>query len=202
MRKLYHSTTEKRTDIMNVYDFDKTIYHGDSTAHFYLYCLKTQPSTWKWLPYQGLCAIPFALGIMEKTAFKQRFYKFFRSVKDIDKTVEEFWNIHKYNIKEFYYETQRENDVIISASPYFLLEPIIKELGIKHLMASNVDRFTGKYNGINCHGKEKVRRFYEVFPDGVIDDFYSDSLSDSPLAEISEKAYMVKGHDLFAWPEK
>ena len=202
MRKLYHSTTEKRTDIMNVYDFDKTIYHGDSTAHFYLYCLKTQPSTWKWLPYQGLCAIPFALGIMEKTAFKQRFYKFFRSVKDIDKTVEEFWNIHKYNIKEFYYETQREDDVIISASPYFLLEPIIKELGIKHLMASNVDRFTGKYNGINCHGKEKVRRFYEVFPDGVIDDFYSDSLSDSPLAEISEKAYMVKGHDLFAWPEK
>ena len=202
MRKLYHSTTEKRTDIMNVYDFDKTIYHGDSTAHFYLYCLKTQPSTWKWLPYQGLCAIPFALGIMEKTAFKQRFYKFFRSVKDIDKTVEEFWNIHKYNIKEFYYETQREDDVIISASPYFLLEPIIKELGIKHLMASNVDRFTGKYDGINCHGKEKVRRFYEVFPDGVIEDFYSDSLSDSPLAEISEKAYMVKGHDLFAWPEK
>lgn len=202
MRKLYHSTTEKRTDIMNVYDFDKTIYHGDSTAHFYLYCLKTQPSTWKWLPYQGLCAIPFALGIMEKTAFKQRFYKFFRSVKNIDKTVEEFWNIHKYNIKEFYYETQREDDVIISASPYFLLEPIIKELGIKHLMASNVDRFTGKYDGINCHGKEKVRRFYEVFPDGVIEDFYSDSLSDSPLAEISEKAYMVKGHDLFAWPEK
>ena len=202
MRKLFRLTTEKRTDIMNVYDFDKTIYHGDSTAHFYLYCLKTQPSTWKWLPYQGLCAIPFALGIMEKTAFKQRFYKFFRSVKNIDKTVEEFWNIHKYNIKEFYYETQREDDVIISASPYFLLEPIIKELGIKHLMASNVDRFTGKYDGINCHGKEKVRRFYEVFPDGVIEDFYSDSLSDSPLAEISEKAYMVKGHDLFAWPEK
>ncbi len=187
---------------MNVYDFDKTIYHGDSTAHFYLYCLKTQPSTWKWLPYQGLCAIPFALGIMEKTKFKERFYKFFRSVKDIDKTVEDFWNIHKYNVKSFYYETQKEDDIIISASPYFLLEPIIKELGIKHLMASNVDKFTGRYDGINCHGKEKVRRFYEVYPDGEIDDFYSDSLSDSPLAEISRKAYMVKGHDLFPWPEK
>ena len=116
--------------------------------------------------------------------------------------MEEFWNIHKYNIKAFYYETQQEDDVIISASPYFLLEPIIKELGIKHLMASNVDKFTGKYSGINCHGKEKVRRFYEVWPDGVIDDFYSDSLSDSPLAEISKTAYMVKGHDLFPWPEK
>lgn len=25
---------------MNVYDFDKTIYYGDSTADFYLFCLK------------------------------------------------------------------------------------------------------------------------------------------------------------------
>ncbi|MBP1552035.1 MAG: haloacid dehalogenase-like hydrolase, partial [Oscillospiraceae bacterium] len=88
------------------------------------------------------------------------------------------------------------------ASPYFLLEPIIKELGIKHLMASNVDRYTGVYDGINCHGKEKVRRFYEVFPDGEIDDFYSDSLSDSPLAEISKRAYLVKDFDLLPWPEK
>ena len=187
---------------MNVYDFDKTIYHGDSTAHFYLYCLKTQPATWKWLPYQAVCAIPFALKIMEKTAFKQRFYKFFTSVKDIDKTVEEFWQIHRKNIKPFYAQTQKEDDVIISASPYFLLEPIIKELGINSLMASNVDRFTGRYDGINCHGKEKVRRFYEVYPDGVIDEFYSDSLSDSPLADISKKAYMVKDFDLLPWPGK
>lgn len=25
---------------MNVYDFDKTIYDGDSTIDFYLYCVK------------------------------------------------------------------------------------------------------------------------------------------------------------------
>ena len=69
-------------------------------------------------------------------------------------------------------------------------------------MASNVDKFTGKYDGVNCHGKEKVRRFYEVFPDGVIDCFYSDSLSDSPLAEISKQAVMVKNHELLPWPKK
>ena len=187
---------------MNVYDFDKTIYHGDSTAHFFIYCLKTQPSTWKWLPYQGLCAIPFALRIMKKTAFKQRFYSFLKSVRDIDGTVEAFWKIHKKNIKPFYAETRREDDVIISASPYFLLEPIIRDLGIKHLMASNVDKFTGRYNGINCHGSEKVRKFYEVFPDGEIDEFFSDSLVDSPLAEISKKAWMVTGFELSPWPEK
>ena len=25
---------------MNVYDFDQTIYHGDSTVDFYLYCVR------------------------------------------------------------------------------------------------------------------------------------------------------------------
>ena len=187
---------------MNVYDWDKTIYHGDSTAHFYMYCLKTQPATRKWLIYQGLCAIPFALKIMEKTAFKQRFYKFLTSVNDIDKTVSDFWEIHKKNVKPFYADTRKDDDVIISASPYFLLEPIVKELGINSLMASNVDKLNGKYDGVNCHGKEKVRRFYEVYPDGVIDEFYSDSLSDSPLAEIAQKAYLVKDFDLLPWPEK
>ena len=39
-------------------------------------------------------------------------------------------------------------------------------------MASKVDMHSGKYSGVNCHGKEKVKRFYEAFPDGKIDNFY------------------------------
>ena len=186
---------------MNVYDFDKTIYHGDSTAHFFIYCLKTQPSTWKWLPYQGLCAIPFALRIMKKTAFKQRFYSFLKSVRDIDGTVEAFWKIHKKNIKPFYAETRREDDVIISASPYFLLEPVCRELGVR-LIATPMDKKTGKIQGRNCHDSEKVRRFYEEYPGAHTENFYSDSLSDSPMAEIADNAYMVKKHKLSKWPKR
>ena len=67
-------------------------------------------------------------------------------------------------------------------------------------MASRVEKTTGKYNGLNCHGAEKVKRFYERFPSGVIDEFYSDSLSDTPLAKISHKAYIVKNNDRTEWP--
>ena len=80
-----------------------------------------------------------------------------------------------------------------------MLEPIIKKLGIGTLMASRVDKHTGIYDGVNCHGKEKVRRFYEVFPDGRVDEFYSDSYSDSPLAEIADKAFMVDGEKVTKW---
>ena len=30
--------------VMNVYDFDGTIYNGDSTIDFYIYALKSKPS--------------------------------------------------------------------------------------------------------------------------------------------------------------
>ena len=89
--------------------------------------------------------------------------------------------------------------MVISASPQFLIEPACKRLNVSCWMGSPVDKHTGVFSGLNCHGKEKVRRFYEVFPDGKIEKFYSDSHSDDPLAEISAEAVLVKGDQLLAW---
>jgi phosphoserine phosphatase len=122
----------------------------------------------------------------------------FLQLIDTEKEVEEFWNTHINNIKEWYYIKQRDDDLIISASPEFLLKPICKKLNIKHLIASQVSPIDGKYTGINCHGKEKVRLFREQF-DCEIDNFYSDSYSDTPLAEISKNAFMVKGDEIKEW---
>lgn len=184
---------------MNTYDFDKTIYDGDSTRDFYLFCLKRHKGIIKTFPALIFAVTKFYVFKRgTKTDFKQVMYRFLRYV-DINTDLRDFWKTHKDNIKDWYYKQQKEDDVIISASPEFLLKPICKELGIKYLMASDVDPKTGIYTGINCHGKEKVRRFYEMFPDGKIDEFYSDSYSDSPLAEISKKAFLVKGNELTDW---
>ena len=69
-------------------------------------------------------------------------------------------------------------------------------------MASVVDMHTGKYNGLNCHGEEKVRRYREVFNNTTIENFYSDSYSDTPLARIATNAYLVKGDNLLPWDKK
>lgn len=183
---------------MNVYDFDNTIYKGDSTRDFYFYSLKKHPSIIKYLPMQGYYFVKFALGIITKTQFKEKFYTFFKGIKNIDLFVEDFWRIHKKNIKRWYFDIQRKDDMVISASPEFLLNPVCKELGITRLYASRVDRFTGKYDGINCWGEEKVRRFKEV-TDEEIEAFYSDSYSDDPLAKISKSAYLVKGDRILKW---
>ncbi|OPZ69246.1 MAG: hypothetical protein BWY81_00516 [Firmicutes bacterium ADurb.Bin467] len=62
-----------------------------------------------------------------------------------------------------------------------------------------MDRKTGRFLGPNCHGAEKVRRFREEFPDAQIDDFYSDSYSDQPLASVSRRAFLVRGDKILPW---
>lgn len=184
---------------VNIYDFDDTIYRGDSTADFYKFCLSKYPRIALLLPYQGLCFLLFLMRIMDKTKFKEKFYGFLTWISDIDATIDEFWSIKKGNIKDFYNRNKRENDIIISASPEFLLEPICKELGIRYLLASKVNRKTGKYTGENCYGEEKLRRFREAFGELEVDEFYSDSRSDAPLAGLAKKAFLVKGDILEKW---
>ena len=184
---------------MNVYDFDKTIYDGDSTADFYIYSLKKHKKIILFTP-SLICAFirfyVFKRGT--KTMFKEKMYRFLEYC-DIENDVTEFWDKHQHKIKKFYLEQQKSDDVIISASPEFLLQPICKKLTINNLIASRVDCKSGKYNGINCHGKEKVRRFYENFANETINEFYSDSYSDTPLAEIADKAFIIKKNKIIEW---
>ena len=182
---------------MNVYDFDETIYDGDRTVDFYKYCLRRRPYIIFRFPLWT--ALRFVLDSGKKLVFKERFYRFLYAFDDIDSEVSRFWDGHEKKIKRWYLENRRPDDVVISASPEFLLNPVCKRLGISVLMASVVDKKTGLYTGDNCWGKEKVRRFYERFKDGKIDDFYSDSYSDSPLARISERAFIVKGEKIIPW---
>lgn len=186
---------------VNVYDFDKTIFDGDSTQKFYLYLLKKYPKLILYLPKQFISFIPFVLGLMPKTVFKEKFYSCFKLVENIEQDVLNFWEINITGIKSFYYDNKKDTDIIISASPEFLLKPICQKLGIKHLIASKVDKKTGKYTGLNCYGNEKVIRLNSEIPNTQIKEFYSDSFSDEPLAKLAEKSYIVLGEQLFDWWE-
>ncbi len=187
---------------MNVFDFDKTIYDGDSTVDFWKFCLKKCPKAKKHLFHTAVNGTKFVFGFMEKTNFKEDFYRFLAEIYEPEKLLSEFWDIHQVKIKQWYLDMQKKDDVIISASPEFLLSPICKRLNIKYLMASRVDIKTGKYDGVNCHGEEKVRRYKEKFPHVQIHEFYSDSYSDTPLAKLAFDPILVKGNDFEPWSEK
>jgi len=186
-------------DAVNVYDFDNTIYKGDSTLDFYFFCVKKKPIILKYLPVQIGGYIAYKAKIVEKTIFKTKFFSFIKGIESIDKMVKLFWDYKQNNIKNWYIEKKLEDDVIISASPEFLLKEICIRLKIDNLIASDVDSKTGRFLSENCYGIEKVMRFSKEFPDGVIDEFYSDSYSDLPMAKISKKAFIVKGELVNEW---
>ena len=182
---------------MNAYDFDKTIFRGDSTARFYRFCLARTPRMLKRLPrlaFEAAFVLP-----RDKTRFKQSMFGFLRDLDDPEGMVAAFWEKNRGRIKPFYLRQRKPDDMILSASPEFLLRPILTELGVTCLIASPVDVHTGLYSGENCHGKEKVRRLRETYGDVTIDEFYSDSHVDDPLAEIAKAAFRVKGDRILPW---
>lgn len=183
---------------MNVYDFDKTIYDGDSSMHFYKYCLMHYPKIIKYWPSQVKAASQYKLGKISKTEMKTIFYRYFQAIPDIYQTVETFWEAHEKNIKDWYLEQKRDDDLIISASPEFLLRPICEKLGVE-IIASVVDPFTGENLKENCYGPEKVIRMRAHYDMNDMEEFYSDSYSDDPLAQYAKKSYYVKGNERLPW---
>lgn len=178
---------------MKIYDFDNTIYNGDSTVDFYFFVLKRKISLIILWPILFCNYIKYVFKIITKEQLKESFFSFLIKINNIDTLIDSFWEKNEYKIKRWYLNQKRKDDVIITASPSFLLKPICEKLEINKIIASEVDKKTGKYNGLNCYGEEKVVRFYKEFSNGEIDQFYTDSLSDKPLIDIAREAFIVKG---------
>ncbi len=182
---------------MNVYDFDNTIFRGDSTARFYAYCLLRTPKMLLRLP--GLAYGALFVLKKDKQRFKQDMFAFLKDIAEPERMVARFWDKNIRRVKRFYLQKKADSDVIISASPEFLIKPAMARLGRARVIASPVDIKTGLYGGKNCHGEEKVRRFRELYGDAQIHEFFSDSRSDAPLAELARSACLVKGSRLVPW---
>lgn len=184
---------------MNVYDFDKTITDQDSSFLFISYILKKYPRA----------IILNAIGIISETVYslkskdpsnmKEQLFKFVKYFPNINETVESFWDENWHHIQNWYLEAKRDDDLIISASPDFLVRPAAERLGVR-LIATPMSPCSGSIQGINCKGDEKVRRLDLEYPDVHVENFYSDSLSDSPMARRAERAWLVDHGKLSHWP--
>lgn len=183
---------------MNVYDFDKTIYDGDSSMDFYRFCLRSDLRLMRFWPKQLWGLIGYQASGRASTRYKSFFLAYLRGVRDLPDVVARFWDAHRHKLKGWYLAQKRADDVIISASPVFLLRPICAELGVS-LIATEVDEKSGALRGRNCRGNEKPLLFREKYPDAVIEEFYSDSNSDVSMARLAARAYFVCGDRVEVW---
>ena len=186
---------------IDIYDFDHTIYDGDSSLDFYFFSVRQKPSILKYLPSQLFHTGLFALSLEPRTSFKANFFKFLKAINDIESHVERFWDVHYKNIKPWYRDSDHSHDVIISASPDFLLEVIQKRLKVHSLIATKTSAATGIIEGKNCRGQEKVIRLNQIFEGPTVRKVYSDSMSDKPILSLAEEPYVVLGDKAIRYDE-
>ena len=76
-------------------------------------------------------------------------------------------------------------------------------LGIKYLIATEMNKSTGVITGENCYKTSKVKMFRRMFGnDAMLEAFYSDSKSDIPMMRLAEKGYFVFGNEIKEHGEK
>lgn len=186
---------------MNVYDFDGTIYASDCSVGFAIWCMNRHPTLWlTFFPKAIWNLLRCKIGKLSVSQMQRRFFSFLTKVDDFDDQIERFWDQNEKKIAPWYLAQKKPDDLIISASPTCIIGPIAKRLGV-HYMATEYDREFGVLVGNVMSAREKARYMIDQgFP--VIENFYSDSLSDTPLALCAEKAHLIseKATKISDWP--
>ncbi len=187
---------------MNVYDFDGTIFPTDCSIGFCFWCMKRHPKMWfTFAPKAIKNIILRKIGRIPEYQMQREFFGYLRLVDDFDEQIERYWDKNEKKIASWYLKQKRPDDLIISASPDCIIGPIAKRLGV-NFIATEFNRKYGVFLNNLMYAQEKAQYIIDHgFP--MIDNFYSDSLADTPIALCAEKAYLVtkKASTVIDWPE-
>lgn len=189
----------------NLYDFDNTIYKHDSSFKFYMFCIKFRPVLFFRLLYVFVLYCLNALHIISTKVFKERVFSYIAKLKNVDEIVEKFWQKQTKNISAWYLTNRREDDVICSASPEFLVAACFKTINpTATIVATKMNKQTGKIEGENCKGEEKVNRLKQIFSDENLkfNAVYTDSLSDFPILDLTENKFIVCGGKVYEFKKQ
>jgi len=187
---------------MNVYDFDGTIFPGDCSIGFCFWCMNRHPRLYfTFFPKAARNLILRKKGKMTESQMQRKFFGYLTLIDDFEEQIERYWDKNEKKISAWYLAQKRPDDLIISASPTCIIEPIARRLGVQY-MATEFDREYGVYLNNMMYAKEKAKYIFDHgFP--LIENFYSDSLADTPLALCAEKAHLVtnKASTVVDWPD-
>ncbi len=178
---------------MRAFDFDHTIYQGYSYRDFVLFIAARRPWMLLWL-HVALIAVllKFCRILKMKHLVEWVLFPFLR-FRGVDGYIVKFWDRNEKKIGQWYKEIHRDDDIVISATPSYFLEEICRRLGIKYLIATEVNRKTGKVVDPYCYRKGKLERFKMTFgEDAELDEYYTDTPADSTMLSFAKTGYIVK----------
>ena len=181
---------------MNVFDFDNTIYDGESSFDFFKFCLRKKPSLVKHMPKVASMLFKYKTSKVSKSEVmefcSQMLVVLAENKAGLKVSLEQFWAENRKKLKPELLSLVSEGDIIISASPSFIFDEIRNELCGAEIISTQVDLEQMKITSL-CYGENKVTEFKKKYGQIRPDNYYTDNLNDTPMLEIAENAWLVNG---------
>ena len=193
---------------LSVYDFDKTIYNGETLNDFYRFYLIKKPWKIYTVIFQLWYFLLYVLKIINLEKLKENFLRFLNgeNTGELKKLIREFWEKKESKInpwvKDEILKNKKETEILvaISASPTFLIIDRLRLMGFDVVIGTDFlfesTKFHSHITSKNCKNYEKVRRLDKWAEDNNIQydivNFYSDSIADKPLFDLAEHKYWIK----------
>ncbi|MCR5632981.1 MAG: haloacid dehalogenase-like hydrolase [Eubacterium sp.] len=180
---------------MVVFDFDNTIYNGESAVDYAFYMIRHNKRIIRFIPTILLSLAGYKLCLLSKEKLESIINKVFDGVMDGEVSfkdfVEPFWESHSNKLNSTILKRIKPGDVIISAGPVFLLEGITEIIKTDKIVGSELDFDKRRITWFNF-GDNKVKRYRQLYGDSIVDAFYTDSYYDKDMMMISRDVYIVK----------
>ena len=180
---------------MKVFDFDNTIYRGESPVDFAFYMIRHNKKILRFVPTILFSLAGYKLCLMKKEKLESIINNMCASVLDgttsIIDFVQPFWEKHAQNLNREMLSLVEPDDVILTASPVFLINGLRGKLNTENIIGTEVDFEQNKITRFNF-GDNKVKRYQELYGDREVDAFYTDSYNDKYMMEIAREVFIVK----------
>lgn len=184
-----------RRDTVKAFDFDNTIYQGESSVDFAFFALRKNKRILLYLPSLLWNAVMYRLCLVSRDKLEKRINNavqfIFRDKNEIISLTAGFWERNYHKLDSRMLKRINDDDIIITAGPSFLISAIADRLGTSNLLCTEVDWDKMKISFFNF-GENKVRRYRELYGDEPVDCFYTDSYNDRSMMDISERVFLVK----------
>jgi len=186
--------------VIAFFDFDGTVTRKDSLLEFIKYSKGNFSFYFGFLLHSPFL-IAYKLQLLSNQRAKEMMLGYFfgkMPVDEFNKLCEQFINekmpslIRPKALKEI--KKLKEGGaevVIVSASPENWLNSWCRSIGVKCIatrLAINENKISGRIDGLNCHGEEKVRRINEIYDLKTFSSVYGygDTHGDKPMLSIAD----------------
>lgn len=194
----------KKDQVVAAFDFDGTLTARDTLPSFLSYMFGPVKTVFL-LGLEIPTLLGFVCGMTSRQKTKEKIlHRFFNhlALNDLKIKGREFAEgplnklIRKEGLERLkWHLAQGHRCVLVSANLDVFLEPWSQKHGFHHLICSSIEAssglVTGKIQGANCWGPEKVRRLSELL--GPKENYtlyaYGDSLGDRELLELADYSF-------------